>query len=371
MKIQIFQPIESMNPIYLGASEDELYNRVLEEHNNTTFAEVKEDGYRMQIHKKGDKVMAFTRSLKPVMLNLFPELTESISKLPNCILDAEFIGDDKIGHAGFDVVKRRFRHRISEQGAEEYLNSGIVEELPIALRVFDTLFWEGKEIFNKPLAERRAYTQNISQKKIKPSEKKDISSPVELKNYFDSLVKLNYEGLVCKNPSSLYLPGKKTTDWIKLKRSECLDLAVLGVYLEGDSISQILCGTYDTKKTRFETLAKVNAKREGMNRELENLLRGHFVKTCPVNLSLNPAIYKEERGVPDYFITPQKTSVVEVAAMNFTRSKNWHSCGLDSDGKSYSLRIGWLKSIREDKNYLQIATPSFVELLYNAERGEK
>ena len=369
MKIEIFKSIESMNPIYLGVAENELYQRILQEHGNQTFAEIKEDGYRMQIHKKGDKIMAFTRSLNSIMLNLFPELKLSLSKLPDCILDSELIGNEKIGHMGFDVVKRRFRSRISEKGAEEYLKSGIVKELPIALRVFDTLYWEGRQILNMPLNERRKYTENISQEKIKPSEKKDISNPNELQRLFESLVEEKYEGLVCKNPQSIYLPGKKTEDWIKLKRSECLDLAVLGVYLDKNHVSQILCGTYNPKKTCFETLAKVNAKRAGMNKDLENLLRKHFVKECPSNVKLNPLIYKQEQGVPDYFIFPEKTSVVEVAAMNFNRSKNWHSCGLDSEGKSYSLRIGWLKSLREDKGYLQVATPDFVKLLYEAEGG--
>jgi ATP-dependent DNA ligase len=370
MKIEIFKPIESMNPIYLGAAENELYQKILQEHNSRTFAEIKEDGYRMQVHKKDDKIMAFTRSLNPIMLNLLPELNSSLSKLPDCILDSELIGDNKIGHIGFDVVKRRFRNRISEKGAKEYLKSGIVKELPIALRVFDTLYWEGKQILNLTLSERRKYTENIFQEKIKPSEKRDISNPNQLKNLFESLVEEKYEGLVCKNPQSIYLPGKKTEDWIKLKRSECLDLAVLGVYIDKNKISQILCGTYNPKKTCFETLAKVNAKREGMNNDLEGLLGKNFVKECPSNVLLNPLIYKQKQGIPDYFIFPEKTSVVEVAAMNFNRGKNWHSCGLDSEGKSYSLRIGWLKSIREDKSYLQIATPDFVKLLYEAEGAD-
>jgi DNA ligase-1 len=371
MKIEIFNPIESMNPLYLGAAEDELYQRILQEHEGQTFAEIKEDGYRMQVHKKDDKIMAFTRSLNPIMLNLLPELKSSLSKLPNCILDSELIGNNKIGHLGFDVVKRRFRHKISEKKAKEYLESDIVQELPIALRVFDTLYWEGKQILNLPLSERRRYTENIFQERIKPSEKREISNPDELRKLFESLVEEKYEGLVCKNPQSIYLPGKGTNDWIKLKRSECLDLAILGVYIEKNKISQILCGTYNPKQACFETLAKVNAKREGMNHDLEGLLRKHFIKECPSNIRLNPSIYKQKQGVPDYFVLPEKTSVVEVAAMNFYRSKNWHSCGLDSEGKSYSLRIGWLKSLREDKGYLQVATPDFVKLLYEAEGGKQ
>ena len=39
MKTKIFTPIESMNPIYLGAADDELYEDILQEHNGKTFAE--------------------------------------------------------------------------------------------------------------------------------------------------------------------------------------------------------------------------------------------------------------------------------------------------------------------------------------------
>lgn len=122
------------------------------------------------------------------------------------------------------------------------------------------------------------------------------------------------------------------------------------------------------QKKVFETLAKVNAKREGMNAELEKLLAQNYARQCPANVSLNPAIRKQTGGLPDYFIAPEKTAVVEVAAMNFYRSKNWHSCGLDREGNSYSLRIGWLKSLREDKSYREIATTEQVRALYENER---
>jgi len=369
MKTKIFKQIESMNPIYLGASDKELYQKVLEEHSGRTFAEIKEDGYRVQIHKKGDKIKGFTRSGKEVVLELFPELTSSLKRLPDCILDTELAGDKKVGHQGFDYVKKRFRHRISENGLEKYLSSGLVENFPLGLKVFDTLNWNGLDLVNECLEVRRAYTEVIAERKIVPSVQEDIRDSEDLKDWFEVLVGNGYEGLVCKNPDSIYLAGKKTTDWIKLKRSECLDLTILGVYLDNNHISQILCGTYNSKKRVFETLAKVNAKREGMNMALESLLDKHLEKNCPSNVVLHPLICKQKLGYPDYFVKPKNSAVVEVAAMNFYKSKNWHSCGLGKDGKSYSLRIGWLKNLRQDKKYLDVATPEFVEILYNNERG--
>jgi DNA ligase-1 len=369
MVIKIFTPIESVNPLYLGGAEEDLYERILKEHNGRTFAEIKEDGYRMQIHKKGSKVLAFTRSMNPIILDLFPEIASSLKKLPDCILDSELIGSGKIGHQGYDLVKRRFRSRIGEEGKQEYLKSGIVEDLPLAIRVFDTLYWENVALVDLPLEERRKYTEKIASKKISPSDKRDINNSLDLGNLFESLVAKRYEGLVCKNPASLYVPGTRNTDWIKLKRAETLDLCVLGAYMSGNEISQLLCGVYNPKKECFETLAKVNAKRNSMNLELEARLKDNLVWVCPPNVNLNAAIHKTPLAYPDYFIEPEKSVVVEVAAMNFYYSKNWHSCGLDKDGKSYSLRIGWLKGIREDKSISDTASVDSVKTLYDTERG--
>ena len=120
MKIEMFTPIESKNPVYLGSAGEQLYQEVLDLHQGQTRAEVKEDGYRMQVHKQGDQVKAFTRSQKEIILPLFPELHQSLLHLPDCIIDAELVGEDKIGHEGFKVVKKRFRSRISAKGIEEY-----------------------------------------------------------------------------------------------------------------------------------------------------------------------------------------------------------------------------------------------------------
>ena len=369
MKTKIFTPIESVNPLYLGGADEDLYQRILQEHNGRTFAEIKEDGYRMQIHKKGERIMAFTRSMNPILLDLFPELKPSLKKLPDCILDSELLGENRIGHEAYDSVKHRFRSRIGDIGKEEYLRSGIIDKLPLTIKVFDTLNWENNSLLDMSLEDRRKYTEKIDNKKIRPSIKNEITDSGKLQNLFEGLVEKRYEGLVCKNPASLYVPGSRNTDWIKLKRAESIDLTVIGLYMAGNNISQLLCGSYNPKKEVFETLAKVNAKRNSMNCELENLLKNNYLTTCPNNVVLNPAIIKTPLAYPDYFVAPEKSIVVEVAAMNFCRSKNWHSCNLDEKGLSYSLRIAWLKDIRSDKSFKQTTTVDQIKSFYDAERA--
>lgn len=368
-RIEIGKPIESMNPVFLGAADDALYNQILKEHGGSTLAEIKQDGYRLQIHKNGDAVRAFTRSLNEVNLGIFPELQKTLQGLPNCILDSEVTGEGLVGYAGFKPIKKRFRSNISSKNLEKYLQSGLVTDFPVELTVFDTLYWEGKPLLNLPLTERRKITENILEERLSPSTQRKFSNPKDLEKWFTELVQKNYEGLVCKNPTSLYLPGKETTEWIKLKRAETLDLAVLGVYMDGKEISQVLCGPYNEAELRYETLAKVNAKREGNNKVLAQLLKGKLISNRPTNLFLNPNMDKHEEQKPNFYVAPEKSVVLEIASMNCHYGKNtWHSCGY-SDGNAYSLRIAWLKRIRDDKDIRGVSTTKKVRAVYEKSGG--
>lgn len=66
----------------------------------------------------------------------------------------------------------------------------------------------------------------------------------------------------------------------------------------------------------------------------------------------------------------KKTIIAEIAAMNFMIGKNWHSCGLEN-GKSYSLRIAWLKGLREDKMPYQATTTEQIKLLYQNQSNQE
>ena len=358
LSIRLFTPLESMNPVFLEDPKE-----VLVKHHGRTFAEVKEDGYRLQIHKKGAQVRAYTRTLHPVHLEVLPEIQASLKNLPTCILDSELLGHNKIGTAGFKVVQRRFRHTISPEGVEDYLRSGLVEEAPLTLRVFDTLYWEGQALLDRPLTERRRFTESILEDRIQPSILHLPTTVEDLLGLFKGLTGQQYEGLVCKRPDSLYLPGQETTDWIKLKRSETFDLVVLGVYLnEKKQLSKLLCGTYNPVARRFETLAKVNPRKGRMDKDLLTRLQPHWVQDCPGTVLLNPALLRPEKR-PDYFLPPSQSVVVEVAAMDVLRGAGQHSCGLE-DGKSYSLRISTLQRIRDDKTPVQATTTEKVQALY-------
>ena len=358
-KHEILTPIEPMLAVY--AAGEEVYRDVISRHNGATCAELKYDGYRMQLHKKGDAVKGFTRSLKEAPLGIYPELMESIAKLPDCVLDCELNGG--IGHSGFKIVKNRFRSK--ETSMEKYTEKADISR-KLELRVFDVLCFENRWTMGLPLTERRKFTESISEKRIKPGKQWKLDSAEELEKLFTELVDKKNEGLVCKNPSSIYIPGDESGEWLKIKKFEPIDVVVLGVYMKNESISQLLCGTYNPVADCFETLAKVNAKRNGMNVELEELLNGKLIAQKPYTTILS-ANSKEE-DLPDFYIEPMKSIVVEIKAMNIHYGKNRYSCGFNGL-KSYSLRIAWLNEIRDDKTPEQASSAKDVEYLYKAQEG--
>ena len=358
-KTQLLKPIEPMLAVY--AAGDNVYDYVLECHNGTTFAELKYDGYRLQLHKIGDHVKGFTRSLNEVPVDIYTELTDAIKKLPDCVLDCELNGG--IGHAGFKVVQKRFRLKQTDIG--HYMKS-VDTTKPLELMVFDVLFMEGTWTMNLPLSERRKYTESIDEKRVHPGIQWNIDSSTKLEELFEDLSGKKQEGIVCKNPSSLYVPGDKHTDWLKLKRFETLDLTILGVYIDGTEISQLLCGSYNNETNHFETLAKVNAKRDGLGKRIAHLLKNKFVKDKPASIVLSANAKADD--LPDFYIDPFSSIVIEIKAMNIHYSKNWHSCGSDGE-KSYSLRIAWAKGIRDDKSPIQATTLTKVAELYKIQEG--
>ncbi|MDI6738410.1 MAG: hypothetical protein QME12_07930 [Nanoarchaeota archaeon] len=358
-KHEILKPIEPMLANY--ASGEMVFEEIISQHSGATFAELKYDGYRFQLHKKGDAVKGFTRSLNDVPLDIYPELAQSIESLPDCVIDCELNGG--IGHRGFKAVKGRFRSKMPDMDA--YRKKADMKQ-KLELRVFDVLNIEGRRIMDMPLSQRRHYTERIRFKGINPGKQWKVDSAEGLEALFNEVIGEKNEGLVCKNPASPYIPGYRGAHWIKLKKFETIDLAVLGIYMNDKGISQLLCGTYSPEKKCFETLAKVNAKRGGIDREVGRLLEGKLLSEKPSSIAISPSASPD--NLPQFYVEPSASIVMEIKAMNIHYGRNWHSCGLNGE-KSYSLRIAWAKQVREDKTPMQASTAKDVECLYKAQEG--
>jgi len=351
-----------MKPNDIGPAGPSLCEDILKYHKGTTIADLKADGHRIQIHKQGDRIEAFTSGNNPYFLELYPDIADSLKRLPDCIVDGEIIAEGNPGLSGFGAVGTRFRKQTTNAATAEYLASGVVEDYPLEIRIFDTLHWEGNSTIDLPWTERRKLTEKIDEAKISPSMYKEISDPNQLFQMFQLYDGNGYEGFVCKNADTLYKPGTKTKAWIKLKRAETVDLAVLGVYMKDDNVSMLLCGSYNPQTERFETLAKVNPKRGGLDKVIIPQLKPYFTSEKPTNVTVRQKL--PIRKAPTFYVPPNNTMVVEVDALRVNQTTGtWTACGLEGND-SYSLSITKLMRIRDDKTVHQATTTQQIGAAY-------
>ncbi len=298
-------------------------------------AQPKLDGFRLQVHIKKipnsnkHEVWFFSRNLID-MSDMFPDLVEDLKDLnvENVIFEGEAIGyDEQTGSfAPFqETVKRKRKHDI-----EEFASS-----LPLKLFVFDILYLNGKSLMNLTHSQRREIAVNLfknnKNQKVSVIEEKKITTAEQLEKYFLENISAGLEGLVVKKPDSIYQPGKRNFNWIKLKRHEkghledTIDAVVLGYYNGHGKratfgIGAFLVGIYDPKNDNFLTVAKIGTglKDEGWV-ELKSKCDRIITKNKPHNVDCPTALY------PDTWVDPE--IVVVVRADEITKSP-LHSSGL-------------------------------------------
>jgi ATP-dependent DNA ligase len=365
--------IPTMQPSYAA------FDETIEAHGGKTFADIKYDGYRVQVHKSSRTTKIFTRNGEQLNYACYPDIMGIVDHLPTCIIDAELVGEGTTHNEVFSNVRKRFRRQgIKEETIMKYLESRITEEVPLSLRVFDTLKFERSSLINRPLEERRSYTECFDAKGLAPSETQVITSVEALEALVEETFRKKEEGRVCKDFSSLYLPGKQTIDWVKFKRSEQLDLVVVGFYKSEDyctdlPFTSVLVAAYNDKTDTYETMGKIGATRDGMAHEIYKEVKAHITQDPPANLALSEKLEKpsHSRFLPQAYIDPESSVVLEVNVMNINYSRNWQTCGL-KDGKAFSMRIGYASQLRYDKDPAQSTKTSAIKKLYKLqEKGEK
>jgi DNA ligase-1 len=366
-RIGTFLP--TMQPTYAA------FDEVMTEHGGRTFAEVKYDGYRVQVHRGNVRTKIFTRNGNELNYACYPDITGIVDSLPVCIIEAELVGEGTSHKEVYDNVKSRFRlPGIKQETVDKYLQSGIVSGLPLSLRVFDTLRFEKQGILYLPLTERRKHTESFDCRGVVPSEARSVADAKSLERLVNKVFREGHEGIVCKNPASAYRPGSQSVDWVKFKRHETLDLVVVGVYFGKGArdlpFASVLCATYNDESGVYETIGKIGVTRDDLAKHIDGKIRGNLSNQSPGSVvfsdKLERRIYCDH--VPDLYVSPEKSVVLEVNALNICRSDNWQSCGA-MDGKAFSLRIGYAVQMRPDKSPKQATTTRAIARLYALQEG--
>ncbi len=154
----------------------------------------------------------------------YPEVVSALAPAASeCILDGEITVFVK-GRPSFRALAERDHQ--NERIKIEYLSRA----MPVSYVVFDILYAKGKSVMDRPLRERK----EILHEELEESEIVSImdSFPEKGEDYFHAALKTGIEGVVAKRLDSQYLPGIRSQDWIKIKKSLKLDL-VVGGYIPG------------------------------------------------------------------------------------------------------------------------------------------
>ncbi len=175
----------------------------------------KVDGARVQVHRRGDEVRVFTRTLDDVTARL-PEVVAFALGLPatTFVLDAEAIALREDGRPEpFQVTASRF-------------GSAGAREVPLTVLAFDLLHRDGEDLLARPLAERAAALEALvpAANRVPRSVVDDAAAGQAA---FDAAVAAGYEGVVVKALDAPYAAGRRGAGWLKVKPVHTLDLVVL------------------------------------------------------------------------------------------------------------------------------------------------
>jgi DNA ligase-1 len=176
--------------------------------------EYKLDGARIQVHRAGDEVHIYTRTLADVTHRL-PEVVEVVRGLParDVILDGETLA------LGEDGAPRPFQETMSRFGAETPRTTLLHPWF------FDVLHLDGRDLLDEPLSTRLSVLERIAPAHRIPGQvttERDVAEQVSR----DALA-AGHEGVMVKAVDSTYAAGRRGANWIKVKPVLTYDLVVL------------------------------------------------------------------------------------------------------------------------------------------------
>ncbi len=178
--------------------------------------EYKMDGARIQVHRDGDEVRVYTRTLRDVTPHV-GELADLVRSLPceSVVLDGETLAlTDEGRPRPFQETMSRFGSSREEQ----------VRALLLRPYFFDCLHLDGTDLLDAPLRERNTALRKVAGEHVIPGEIEPADPEAILSGSLDS----GHEGVLVKDLDSPYAAGRRGRAWLKVKPVHTLDLVVLG-----------------------------------------------------------------------------------------------------------------------------------------------
>jgi DNA ligase 1 len=305
--------------------------------------EVKYDGARLQIHLKAGRtpeIRFYSRRLNDDTAAM-PDLVAALSKSwkgGDAIIEGEAVAFDPTlkEKQPFQAVLMRLGrvHNVEEKA----------REIPLVLHLFEMVYHDGEDLMNVPQSERRARLSKLfrTTDRVKLTESIDTDSIDEQARFFRRAIEEGHEGLMAKDPDAVYVPGRRTENWMKIKPAfETLDVVITGgIWGSGRRrglLSSLIVAVRD--RERLKTVGKVGTGfSEESLRELTALLEPKIITTRGRDVEIEPE------------------TVIEVDFQDIQKTARYAS--------GYALRIPRFKRIRSDKSTREADTLERLKRLY-------
>jgi DNA ligase-1 len=231
ISLRVFHPLQCML-----ASPEPTSDAILKRLGAPVWLEEKYDGIRCQLHKRGDRVELYSRDLNR-MSDQFPDLARAVAReLPaDCILDGELLAWRDGRALPFAELQKRLNRRLD--GDDLFLG----DEIPLVFSAFDLLWLDGKPLQNAPLRTRRSELESMlalpgpqtaPRRAVRLAPVTWARDATEIEAAFLIARHRGNEGLMAKDPASVYTPGRRGLAWLKLKKAYAtLDVVVVAAEL--------------------------------------------------------------------------------------------------------------------------------------------
>ncbi|GGZ33010.1 putative DNA ligase [Streptomyces inusitatus] len=188
--------------------------------------EEKLDGIRVQVHRDGDLVRVFTRSLDDITGRL-PDITEAARSIASdrFVLDGEVIALDRAGRpAPFQEIASRVGSRTDVEAARA--------ALPLTPVFFDVLAADGDDTLDLPAEQRhtvlaRLVPEPLRVRRTLVTDPDDPHTLAAAEEFMAAALRRGHEGVLVKALDAPYAAGRRGRAWLKVKPVHTLDLVVL------------------------------------------------------------------------------------------------------------------------------------------------
>ncbi len=349
-ELALFHPLK-----FMLASPAEDAAEILQRLGPTVWVEDKYDGIRCQLHREGSVVHLYSRDLHDISTG-FPEVVKAATNLPWAgILDGELLAWRDGTVLPFIALQSRLGRK--DPSAE------ILAEVPVIYVAWDVLGLDQAgpgeaadrdgvvaPTLELPLTERRRLLETLDLPLAEEgggfalSHLAQADSIDALEDAFAEARARRNEGLMVKDPTSIYSPGRRGYGWLKMKKAlATLDCVVVGVEVGHGKRHGVLSDyTFAVRDEAADQLVTIGKAYSGLtDAEIATMTR-----------------WFEEHTISQHgrYRVVEPTVVVEVAFDVILRS-NRHKSG-------FALRFPRIAGLRLDKDAREADTLETVTRLY-------